>query len=101
MINIHNENFSMPGHVVGELINLYTHNSIVPYTDMQPNLSTTIAKQLRSFTQANLLAITNAADPCILSTSDFDVEVPTLKIDKIVDTTGAGDSFLGTVSIIL
>ena len=63
---------------------------------MQPILSTAVAAQLHSFTQASLLAITNAADPCLLSTKDFNVEVPTVKIDKIVDTTGAGDAFLGT-----
>ena len=86
------------GHVVRELISLYTHNSMLSDTNTQSNVSTETAKQLRNFTQADLLAITNAANPCILSTQDFNVEVPTVKIDKIVDTTGAGDSFLGNIN---
>ena len=81
---------------MGELINLYTQDTMYPDTQGQPELSTTISKQLRDFTQSNLVAITNAAQPCILSTQKFDIEVPTVKVEKIIDTTGAGDSFLGS-----
>ena len=81
---------------MGELIHLYTQDTIYPDAQGLPELSTTISKQLRDYTRSNLVAITNAAQPCILSTREFDIEVPTVKVEKVIDTTGAGDSFLGS-----
>ncbi|KAI6647612.1 Arabinose 5-phosphate isomerase [Oopsacas minuta] len=78
------------GHVVNELLNLYSHNTISP----NHNLSISLSHQLRNYTQCSLLAITNGSQPCILSTREFDVEVDTVRVERIVDTTGAGDAFL-------
>ena len=41
----------------------------------------------------SLAAITRGADGCVVVTSDELVSVPAVPVDKVVDTTGAGDLF--------
>ena len=84
------------GHVVNELLELYKHNTLLPVKNTQTiDLTKEISRELRGYTNSDLLAITNGSMPCILSTNILDEQVPTVKIDRVVDTTGAGDAFLG------
>ncbi len=47
-----------------------------------------------------LVAITMGSDGCLIATSDKSVHVPSFKVD-VVDTTGAGDAFMGGLSYAL
>ena len=47
-----------------------------------------------------LVAITMGADGCIIATHDKSVHVPSFQVD-VVDTTGAGDAFMGGLSYAL
>lgn len=56
-----------------------------------------IAKYLQDISSANLVAMTNGRKSTFLSTPEHLVEVPTNKLENVVDSTGAGDAFLGGI----
>jgi sugar/nucleoside kinase (ribokinase family)/D-arabinose 5-phosphate isomerase GutQ len=55
-----------------------------------------MAEQIRARYGNDAVIMTAAGDGCAISTSDATVRVPAFKV-KVVDTTGAGDAFLGGV----
>ena len=46
-----------------------------------------------------LVIITMGEKGALITTKDFQKEIPTFKVDNIVDTTGAGDTFNGAFSV--
>ena len=64
--------------------------------DIKKNLSSSDTVQyLMENTNAKMVALTAGGDPTVIATRDALVEIPTKKLDKVVDATGAGDAFLG------
>ncbi len=56
----------------------------------------TIGEQIRTRYGNEAVIITNAANGCAISAHDTSVRIPAFKV-KVVDSTGAGDAFLGGV----
>ncbi|XP_065899706.1 bifunctional ribokinase/ribose-5-phosphate isomerase A-like [Dysidea avara] len=56
-----------------------------------------LAHQLQQQCGSTLVAITHGSELSILANEHHVVEVPALIVDKVVDTTGAGDAFLGGI----
>ncbi|MFW9865823.1 MAG: carbohydrate kinase family protein [Candidatus Thorarchaeota archaeon] len=46
-----------------------------------------------------MIIITLGAEGALLTTEDFQKKIPTFQIEKIIDTTGAGDTFNGAFSV--
>lgn len=57
-----------------------------------------LAPALRRATGARSVIVTLGADGAVVSTDEGAVVVPGIRVDQVVDTTGAGDTFVGVLA---
>ena len=88
---------------VARLLRMMQHTNILKLSDVDlefimPDLSVMDAfKNLCKKTHASVVILTKGANGATICTSDNKIDIPPAKADPLVDTVGAGDTFMGTI----